>query len=502
MKNKKLSCFKEMIGLEEGCLVVKTSLIERDVLLIRPNSNNLIMLRKEKSINMRPIIKILSVCFLVVLISSTCGSRSNKANSEISDQTEEISLNNPSGYGKSFQNPPLVIEPTFTPAISKVLLFIENSGSMSGYVNGNTDFKQALVALAYHAKFINTEKEFFFINGKSPNVRITSLGNDAGTFHNNLTVSGFRAGDPRFSDLPSMFEIAIDKAKGNNISILVSDAIFDIVETGNCEIALQTEVSRTRENIIRKLQRQDFQTIMIKLNSNFNGRYFFPCTNNKNVRINQSRPYYIWIFGNSDVLNKNFKNADFASSLNGYQNIAHFIKSASINLPYRIAPGKTIGEARPIPTDPNKLVRAKMRRGFKYFQFSFIVDYETLPFDDVFLRNIRNYQSSSGSWDVVDVIPQSPVIIAGFSPVRKFEVVVRSKNAFPFSNSKFSISLNNALPNWIVRSHTNDDRNIVNDTLTTFGLQDLTSAISGAYRHINNGNKIFEFSFIITQSNN
>jgi len=386
--------------------------------------------------------------------------------------------------------------------IDTVTFFVENSGSMNGYVNGNTDFKQAIVALAYHANFINSVKQFNFINGKSPDVKISLLGNDAATFHNNLTVNGFRAGDPRYSDLPSMFEIAIEKAKENNISILVSDAIFDIVETGDCLIALQTEVSRTKDNIIRKLRSIDFQTIMIKLNSNFHGRYYFPCTNNANVSINQSRPYYIWIFGNSDVLNKNFKNTDFANNLNGYQNIAHFIKSASINLPYRIAPSKTIGEARPIQTDNNKLVRAKMRRGFNYFQFSFIVDYETLPFDDSFLRNVRNYKSSSDSWEVVDVIPQTKVIIAGFNPVRKFEVVVRSKNAFPFSSSKFSIILNNSLPNWIERSHTNDNSNIVNDTLTTFGLKDLTSAISGAYRHINNGNYIFEFSFTITHSSN
>ena len=80
-------------------------------------SINSIILKNAKTLNMKPIIKILSVFFLVVLISSSCGSRSNESISEDDDQQIEItSGNNPTGDS-------VVISPAPHSKFSKVTFY-------------------------------------------------------------------------------------------------------------------------------------------------------------------------------------------------------------------------------------------------------------------------------------------------------------------------------------------------------------------------------------------
>ena len=55
-------------------------------------------------------------------------------------------------------------------------------------------------------------------------------GNDPEVFKNRLNQKSFNIGDVRFSDLNRMFEIALDSAKGNQISVLVSDCVYDVGE--------------------------------------------------------------------------------------------------------------------------------------------------------------------------------------------------------------------------------------------------------------------------------
>jgi len=108
--------------------------------------------------------------------------------------------------------------------ISKVTFFIENSGSMLGYVKQANNYINAIVSLAYAPEFDKANKEFYFINGtsskgKDSQVFTSLIGTDADVLKSNLNPNGFQKyGDPRYSDLTRMFEIALGYATGNSIN--------------------------------------------------------------------------------------------------------------------------------------------------------------------------------------------------------------------------------------------------------------------------------------------
>ncbi len=427
---------------------------------------------------MKPIIKILSVYFLIMLIFPSCGSRSNKANSEISDQTEEISLNTPSGYGKSFQNPPVVIKPTSTPAISKVLFFIENSGSMKGYVVGSSSYVDMLLNIANHPDLIknNINRVFYLTSGISTPRSVTNL-------RQSLTPSNF---NELKSDLNKLFKIALDSTKTNSVTILVSDGIYDMCPDPNPLNTLSILGRDLRSVFIKKLQGSDFQTIVIKCKSGFNGRYY-PGNCCPAYSIIQERPYYIWIFGNSDVLKKYFPD-NYLNSLNGYEDMARFFIYPKGNDNYRPNSHKKIGTYYPSRGNVYTLERVKPNSS-SVFQISIAVDFSQLPLNDNYLSDKSNYSCSNG-FDVVSIDKPTDISVLGFS--KQTHLIVVKKTGNPIGT--LTVSLKNKGYAWITTTNINDDCNIRGNSNQTFGFEVLNKAIIEAYNNFNPANEICKFT--------
>ena len=129
---------------------------------------------------------------------------------------------------------------------------------MFGYVNQANEFKNSLVGLAYLPEFDKAGKSFYFINGTSNSLRnsriyINHVGNDPELFKNQLNPKSFNTGDVKFSDLNKMFEIALDSARGNQISVLVSDCIYDVGEESDPLTALRIEIQKTQQAFRNRL---------------------------------------------------------------------------------------------------------------------------------------------------------------------------------------------------------------------------------------------------------
>src|SRR5690606_10643828 len=109
--------------------------------------------------------------------------------------------------------------------IRKATYYLENSESMLGYVNGFTEFVDVVSELAEKPQFVeeNIFREFYFINGAGANIRKTYIGNNPSKLKSKLNPTGFRVGDITKSDLNNMFQIALDNAGGDSISIIFSD---------------------------------------------------------------------------------------------------------------------------------------------------------------------------------------------------------------------------------------------------------------------------------------
>jgi hypothetical protein len=447
---------------------------------------------------MKPIIKILSVYFLIILLFYSCRSRDErlgrlKNNQQIEEPVIVIGKNTPI-YGKSYSGNTQTSNTNQQQTVSKVTFFIENSGSMLGYVKKPNDYKNAIVSLSYFPEFDNSKKEFYFINGtsntiKKSNISLNMIGSDPELLKNNLNQSSFnKFGDPRYSDLTRMFEKALSCAKGGEISILVSDCIYDVGEESDPLTALKIETEKTKKVFRDRLTTENIQTIIIKAESKFEGYYYF-ATKKGSQSINQKRPYYIIIFGDSKLLNKHFNEENISKKIAGYVSMARFMKIDNSKIPYQATNQNSKGTFKFDKSNKNKLIKAEKDRNGQGFQFSIAVDYSSLPFPDAYYKAIENYKPS-GTYKIVDISTPAKKIheVTTFSPSH---LITLSTLSNPYGN--IDLTLQYIIPTWITQTNSDNETGIAGDATHTFGFKHLTDAITEAYQYKNKQQNIGTF---------
>jgi hypothetical protein len=428
--------------------------------------------------------------YLAVVISyfisfSSCQNRNDRLNITSLENESENNTRTTSA----------VIQETEVGKIGKAVFYIENSESMFGYVQGFTEYVDVISELAEKPDFAKerTNREFYFINGGN-DLKITPIGNNPAILKDKLNTRGFRCGDITRSNLNSMFQVALKKAQEDTISILISDAIYDIGQPQAPFNALATEGRETRTKFIERLSYGDLQTIIIKLSSHFEGDYFFT-SQRRSQRINHPRPFYIWVFGKSELLNKYFPN-DYINSLKGYVDMARFMKFNDMDIPSQAISHNKIGEFRIDRVNKNKLINVKPDRNGRGFKFTFATDFSTLPFSDSYLQSVDNYLCSE-NFDVseITILDWKLYEVESFNPTHLISVFT-SRSPY----CELDISLKNVVPDWIIQTSTHDETNIQNDTTHTFGFEFLINAISEAYLYMNRDNNITNFKFEITSN--
>jgi hypothetical protein len=432
--------------------------------------------------------------FIIVLLMGCNGHESKNTNlsQKQQDSITELSLNNDivvldKGYGKSFKGEKKTIPQPVK--LKKVIYYLENSESMFGYVNGPNEYVSVVSELAEKPEFvdINIPRDFNFINGGA-NVKITKIGSNSSSLRNKLNIPGFRCGDITKSNLNGMIQLALEKAGNGSITILISDCIYDIGQPNAPFNALATQGVETRSKFIQRLSKGDIQTIIIKLNSKFNGTYFYTSKKGK-ITINQQRPFYIFIFGESKLLNKYFPES-YISRLKGYKNSARFFKSVTNSIPYQATTENMIGSFRFDENDFTKLKKVKSGIKGMGFQFSIAVDYYSLPFSVSYLTAMENYAISSNY--TIKSINKLSKNLLGLKHKRPFLITAYSSTS-PYGT--FVAKLKNNIPEWIEKTNINNENSI--DGLHTFGFKYLTDAIIEAYNYKNKQKNITEFKFEI-----
>jgi len=374
--------------------------------------------------------------------------------------------------------------------INKVIFFLENSGSLRGYVNGDTDFKTSVTALGHFPDFDGINKTFYFISGKAENCKVDFIGNTSETLDLGLNSENYKES---YSDLTKMFEVALDSAQKNIITLLITDGLYDVGESDNPKKALEREVEKTQETFRNKLSDNDIETIIIKAYSNFKGSYCY-ASKKGSSEINQQRPYYIFIFGNNKLLNE-LTEEKFNEKIKGFANIARFLKLEDISIPYQITNENKLGEFRPDREYSNRLINVKPDRNGQGFQFSFATDYSTLPYTDSYFEKTDNYLATE-NYDVtaIEKVDRKIHEVTSFTPTHLITVFTAAN---PYC--ELSISIKNEVPTWIVNTNSEGESNIKSDTTQTFGFKFLTDAISKAYKYKNREKYIAEFTIEINR---
>jgi len=426
---------------------------------------------------MKFIITILTVFCFVALIFSSCGSKSSNKNLQTEKPVIDIVKNSP-GYGKSYSGNKQNSNKVQQTIISKVTFFIENSGSMKGYVTGSTKYVDVLTDLTNHPDFIkqNVIRNFYFNSGASIPHKITNL-------QNNLVPANFNQAK---SNLNQLFKTALDSNGKSTVTVLISDGIYDMCPEPTPLNKLTILSHALRSVFINKLQNTNFQTIVVKLKSDFSGRYFpGNCCNASN--INQERPYYLWVFGETEILKKYFSD-EYLKNLNGYVNSARYFKFNLEKDIYKPNSYKKIGTYNPSTNDKYSLENVKTNSA-GVFQFSIAVNFSKLPLNDNYLTDKSNYICTNG---FVIVSIDAPTNVTKLGLPNQTHLIVVKKTGNPIG--QLTVSLLNKGYDWISDTNLNNDCNINGNTTQTFGFEVLNQGIIEAYQNFNDGKVIAKFN--------
>lgn len=372
-----------------------------------------------------------------------------------------------------------------------VNIYIENSGSMDGYINGNTIYKSNLSDLIVQTRGVfgidNTKT--FFVNSNAYQSNSEDIKNFISKINANNTE--YKQGNTSASELNETLKLILSKSNDSNISVLLSDFIYSLDKNQNTQDGLGIGKSLTKDVFLQHLNKRQISTLILKFNSDFDGRYY--TANNAVINFKGKRPYYVLAIGNDETLRSFMKQIQL-SILKGFENSYYISNSGSFKPIYEVFDAKTnVGSSR-VDRESTKdnivLNQVKMNNGV--FQFTIAVDFSEVP-DQKTVINPTNY-NVIGDFKIKTITPRTDGFIndnfsSGVankvkqSKATHFITVESTQSNF---DKKLAIQLTNKKPNWVINSSTENDSNISSNALTTFGFNYFVDGIYEAYNLKNN----------------
>lgn len=285
--------------------------------------------------------------------------------------------------------------PETPPVKPTVNVYIENSGSMDGYVKGVTEFEQAVYNYLSDIKIseITDTLNLYYINSE-----VIPQGSDIADFIEKLEPSSFRAkgGNRSTSDIANVLETVLKETEVGKVAILVTDGIFSPGKGKDAEQYLVNQQIGIKRIFADYLKTNPTAAVIVyQLQSRFSGTYY----NNVDTKIllNENRPFYIWVIGNVKQLCKLREKIadDKLKDHSAAQNFNVFTAmNGSQTIKYAINP--SIGKFKKSRTNKNNTIEdlKKDSRTGKV-KFAVNVNFSGMLLDESYLLNPKNYENSS-----------------------------------------------------------------------------------------------------------
>lgn len=370
-----------------------------------------------------------------------------------------------------------------------IKVYVENSGSMYGYVKGTTDFENAVysylsdIQLAdLGEKVANSAKNVMELN--YINSRVIKHTPDIKEFIEKLEPAEFRlrGGNMGTSDMSDILKTILSQITDNEIAIFVSDCILSpgnrYQARDNADEYLVSNSIGVKNHFYEKISEcQDFSVVVLRMMSQFDGTYYNKF--DQKTIINANRPYYVWLLGDRSNLKKvmNKVGVDKIKG-SGVQNI--YMASKPIkSLSYGILPQQSIGNFKPDPANTKtSVLKAKPVKtgGNTSFLLAIGVDFSELLLPDEYLTNPDNYSVSNMAYELE--IVKNKNIQSSYTHILKLNLTE------PIINKGIvKITLNNSMPTW-VEEYTDEvglDINAEGAMEKTYGLKHLIGGVYDAY---------------------
>lgn len=208
-------------------------------------------------------------------------------------------------------------------------VYVENSGSMDGYMGDGSELKDAVYDYISAIANCSQACDLNYVNAV-----VIPYSGSLESYIRDLTPESFRraGGNRANTDLRDIFSKILAKQDANTVSVLISDCILDISGNatsffGNCQISMRN----TFTSALKQTPHLGVQ--VAKLNSKFDGMWY--CGKNKESLTGVKRPYYIWVIGDVERLAKINKTKSMPSIMHGIESYCAF--APSNDLPFEVA---------------------------------------------------------------------------------------------------------------------------------------------------------------------
>lgn len=383
-------------------------------------------------------------------------------------------------------------------------IFIENSGSMNGYINDDSDFQMAIGRAIQLMKFRYDEKNIrlYYIN-QAVHEQQRPAGTDVYSFvkkmldRKNFTTSGTNTFDngTKSTDLNDIVKQVLEYVNENNTAVLISDFIYSLSSTNGITKSLLYDCQNLTMSAFlqkTKILKGPLGTNLIQLYSNFNGKYWHwkHPMGDKYVMLNCPRPYYICVLGTDENV-KTFNRDINISELKGYKNQFTISNKDVSEANYTVFDTKfKKGTYRHGKGEYIHTIEKASRNSVGEFEFGIGIDLSDFSMSETDKLDTANYKVEYGNYKInrIEIIDTTKLS----TPLDKKLVkdnhcthaIILSCTGFP---NDVSISIKRELPLWIRQVSSIDDRSIANDPneqLRTFGIAYFVEGISDAYKNL------------------
>lgn len=382
----------------------------------------------------------------------------------------------------------------------KIKLYIENSGSMFGYVQGRTQLKDMLQNLLVDLKYVYDEEniDIYFINNR---IHASPITEGIVNFADKLSPNSIRIGETHSSDLNDIFRQITIETEDNSISILISDFIYSIHGEETVQLLGQQQALTKNVFLTAYKNGQDLTTNVYQFFSDFQGQYYD--FNDKGAYLTGVRPYYLAVIGQQNIVNLFAdKIGPKLNNYNGYANEYlltaedfevkdYTVLTSTLNFG-RIKPVRGTGVSGQV----RQIEIEESGRGDSALQIAIAVDLSALAITENYITDIVNYELSNEGFLLLEIgkIDGTDII---FSDGQKQQITVADQphiafgptHVFVFKSSgekmkNLSFNLKRNIPQWVINSSLIDDTDLIsNDTKQqkTFGLNYLINGITSGY---------------------
>jgi len=377
--------------------------------------------------------------------------------------------------------------------LNNINFFLETSASMEGYLRGNSDFAKVIPNLLVDIEGrIKCKKSIISINYIADSIRKYS--GSTRDFIHDISTTQVAVGNS--SQMHKIVEAVTNATDSNDISILVSDCILSYSDADikkNPEINVQKadgELKADVKQAFLKMKKRGVCATVYGFSSRFYGTYY--TYQNGKILLNGevSRPYYIWVIGNKELLQRFNKELSEIEAFKPELAISFGIFDAPIN-DYTLL-FKT-GKRGEWVFDDNSLTEVSATKKSP-IKFSIAVDFSSLPNyakDSGYLRaNLKLLHpdldarlasiNEAVEIDLGKAAPKEKAPLQNATHVISFEVneLYQSKGSVTL---QLPLRYDTSYRNWSVM----DDKNVKMIGKRTFAFEHLVNGVREAYQNNN-----------------